>query len=102
MNNEFIILITLIATFITILVGLIAIIKFLFNLSDRITKLEIEIKTELSKLNSKFDLLDERYKSTNEKIENVTNRLNQIETDNKNYIKKLTDKVLDVLPKSAL
>jgi predicted nucleic acid-binding Zn-ribbon protein len=109
----------------------IAIIAFLFKLNDRITKLEIELKTEIHNLASRIDRLEfriERLETSVERLEgefgivnekfvvvdnriseikvefkedfakqneNTNARLIQVESDNKNFIKEITDKIFE-------
>ncbi len=105
MDINLITLITLSAMFLTMITGLIAIIKFLFSLKD-----------EISKLNSKFDRLDERQTATkeqltttnqvvSEQLATTSRRIDKLEADFKEQIigfKELTNKFFDFIPKPAL
>ena len=77
MNIELFNLITPIATYLTILVGFVTIIKFLFSIKDEISKLTIRIE----RLESKFDILVERQSTTKEQIINTNQRIDRLEIE---------------------
>ena len=60
MNNISPELIGLAAIFVTMVVGFATIFKFLFGIQDRITKLEIEIKTEITNLKMEMNNISNR------------------------------------------
>ena len=67
---------------VTLLVALIGtaftIIKFLLGLKDEVVNLRIEMTNRITILEHKFDMLDERYKNTNTRIDRL-----EIETNEK-------------------
>ena len=79
--------------FITIIIGLAAILKFLFKLKDEITNLKIEI----GKINGKFESVNKDYQNMNEKINDAQNNNNvrflQINDNYQNMINKIIDKI---------
>jgi septal ring factor EnvC (AmiA/AmiB activator) len=79
MNTELFTFIAPIATFITMLVGFITIIKFLFSLNDRITKLEIETKTGFIKLEAEHKVTNNRLESVEKRLDGVEKRLDGVE-----------------------
>jgi len=108
--------------FITIIIGLAAILKHQFNMNDRVTKLEIEMKNEIIdfkmttnerftsleknmnerfiRIESKLELSSKDYVYTNKRVDDVIERtgdtnkiLTQIDTNYQNLISKIIDKI---------
>ena len=78
------------------------------NLNKKIDNLSDKLSDRISKLEIKFDLLDERYKSTNQIIEHSNKttdfRINKIEVEMKEQkaeTKSIVEKFIDALPKSV-
>jgi len=89
MDINLITLITLSAMFLTMLTGLIAIIKFLFSLKDEISKLKIEV----ANLNSKFGIVEDRQTATNQRIDKLEAELKEQRVENNNVISKVFDRL---------
>jgi len=99
--------------FITIIIGLAAILKFLFSLNNRITNLEIEIgklSMRVERLEIKFDIVKNDGKNINEKIDKVevlaNKRIdkveNKIEENNNNLINKALETINNIVQKPVL
>ena len=83
--NTVIVLIAAVTLLVAIIGTAFTIIKFLLGLKDEVVNLRIELKDEIAKvnaemvniksdvniINSKFDMLDERYKNTNTRIDKL-------------------------------
>jgi len=90
--------------FITIIIGLAAILKFQFQLNDKIQKMETELKDEITnlkieigKINGKFDGVNKDYQNMNEKINDAQNNNNvrflQMNDNYQNMINRIIDKI---------
>ena len=93
--------------FITIIIGLAAILKFQFQLNDKIQKMETELKDEITELKIRIERIEskleinnkdyvytnKRIDDTNEKINYANNKIDKIDEYNKNLIGKVLDVV---------
>ena len=75
--------------FITIIIGLTAILKFLFKLNDRITQIEIRIE----RIESKLEINNKDYVYTNKRIDDANKIVAQIDANYQSLISKIIDKI---------
>jgi hypothetical protein len=79
-SDTVILLIAAATLFVTTIGATIAIMKFLFDLKKEVANLEINTTKEIAKLSSKFDVLDERYKTTNVRVDKMEIEIKEFAT----------------------
>jgi septal ring factor EnvC (AmiA/AmiB activator) len=103
-----------VATFISIIVGIIAITKAIMSISKELADFKIEMTKELasfkietnerlSKIESKLDIQDERQVATNSRVDKIETEFKEFKTDVKEQRtenQKITNKFIDVIADS--
>ena len=86
-----------IGMFIPIIIGLAAILKFLFQMKNEMNQRLNHLEIEVVKINGRFDKIENDNTKTNHKIdknEEVTNkRIDRVEDFNKNIVTQVLDKI---------